>query len=254
MTGDAAARGALAGGGARRARAAAAGRQQHRAAWTRRSRARRAPQHRGPALQPVSRTAAGALVELPADFARLNRRMHNKSFTADNQATIVGGRNVGDEYFGAGDGVSLPTWTCSPSARWCRTVSAAFDAYWNSASAYPASIIIAADRDAAQFAAGAKSTTAPTPRAYVDAVARHAAGRDARSTRRAAVRMGDRAQSSSDDPDKVLTPPSEPTCTCCRSSMAALGDAGARARPRVALFRARRRRAPRRCVALADAA
>src|SRR6185369_1789094 len=37
-----------------------------------------------------------------SDFARLNRRMHNKSFTADNQATIVGGRNVGDEYFGAG--------------------------------------------------------------------------------------------------------------------------------------------------------
>ena len=36
------------------------------------------------------------------DFPRLNRRMHNKSFTADNQATIIGGRNVGDEYFGAG--------------------------------------------------------------------------------------------------------------------------------------------------------
>ena len=34
-----------------------------------------------------------------ADFARLNRRMHNKSFTADNQVAIVGGRNVGDEYF-----------------------------------------------------------------------------------------------------------------------------------------------------------
>ncbi len=27
--------------------------------------------------------------------------MHNKSFTVDNQATIIGGRNVGDEYFGA---------------------------------------------------------------------------------------------------------------------------------------------------------
>jgi putative cardiolipin synthase len=37
------------------------------------------------------------------DFKRLNRRMHNKSFTADGQATIVGGRNIGDEYFGAGD-------------------------------------------------------------------------------------------------------------------------------------------------------
>src|SRR5215203_4407669 len=38
------------------------------------------------------------------DFARLNRRMHNKSFTADNQVTIVGGRNIGDQYFGAPGG------------------------------------------------------------------------------------------------------------------------------------------------------
>ena len=30
------------------------------------------------------------------DFARLNRRMHNKSFTVDGEATIIGGRNVGD--------------------------------------------------------------------------------------------------------------------------------------------------------------
>ena len=35
------------------------------------------------------------------EFGRLNRRMHNKSLTADGVATIVGGRNVGDEYFDA---------------------------------------------------------------------------------------------------------------------------------------------------------
>jgi len=39
------------------------------------------------------------------DFMRANRRMHNKSFTVDSQATIIGGRNVGDEYFGATAGV-----------------------------------------------------------------------------------------------------------------------------------------------------
>jgi putative cardiolipin synthase len=43
-------------------------------------------------------------VDYLTDFSRLNRRMHNKSFTADGQATIVGGRNVGDEYFDAGHG------------------------------------------------------------------------------------------------------------------------------------------------------
>lgn len=37
------------------------------------------------------------------DFPRLNRRMHNKSFTADNRATILGGRNIGDEYFKVND-------------------------------------------------------------------------------------------------------------------------------------------------------
>ena len=36
------------------------------------------------------------------DFSRLNRRMHNKSFTVDGVVTPVGGRNIGDAYFGAG--------------------------------------------------------------------------------------------------------------------------------------------------------
>ncbi len=34
---------------------------------------------------------------------RLNRRMHNKSFTVDGVVTLVGGRNIGDAYFGAGE-------------------------------------------------------------------------------------------------------------------------------------------------------
>ena len=37
------------------------------------------------------------------DFARLNRRMHNKSLTVDGAVTLVGGRNIGDEYFGTGN-------------------------------------------------------------------------------------------------------------------------------------------------------
>src|SRR5262245_47647247 len=36
------------------------------------------------------------------DFRRVNRRMHNKSFTVDNEVSVVGGRNIGDEYFDAG--------------------------------------------------------------------------------------------------------------------------------------------------------
>lgn len=82
------------------------------------------------------------------DFSRLNRRMHNKSFTADNQATIIGGRNIGNEYFGAmGDMlfVDLDVMAVGPVVR---DVSEDFDKYWNSASAYPVSVLVdAADAE-----------------------------------------------------------------------------------------------------------
>ncbi|WP_229452127.1 phospholipase D family protein [Massilia niastensis] len=85
------------------------------------------------------------------DFARVNRRMHNKSFTADNQISIVGGRNVGDEYYGAASAVlfvDLDVITVGPVVR---EVSNTFDRYWNSPSAYPlASIVSAAAAGAAQ--------------------------------------------------------------------------------------------------------
>lgn len=79
-----------------------------------------------------------------ADFARLNRRMHNKSFTADNQATIIGGRNIGDEYFGARDEglfLDLDVLAIGPIVE---DVSRDFDRYWASASAYPAARILPA--------------------------------------------------------------------------------------------------------------
>jgi cardiolipin synthase C len=37
------------------------------------------------------------------DFDRINHRMHNKSWIVDNRMAVVGGRNLGDEYFGASD-------------------------------------------------------------------------------------------------------------------------------------------------------
>lgn len=79
------------------------------------------------------------------EFSRLNRRMHNKSFTVDNQATIVGGRNVGDEYFGAtGDllFVDLDVLAVGPIVR---DVSRDFDRYWNSASAFPVAALLGPD-------------------------------------------------------------------------------------------------------------
>ena len=71
------------------------------------------------------------------DFSRLNRRMHNKSFTADNQATIIGGRNVGDEYFGATQGVLFVDLDVMAIGPVVNEVSTDFDRYWASDSPYP---------------------------------------------------------------------------------------------------------------------
>lgn len=71
------------------------------------------------------------------DFLRLNRRMHNKSFTADNQAAIVGGRNVGDEYFGAAEGVLFVDLDVLAVGPVVEEISVDFDRYWHSASSFP---------------------------------------------------------------------------------------------------------------------
>jgi len=82
------------------------------------------------------------LMNFVTDFERVNRRMHNKSFTADNQATIVGGRNVGNEYFGAGEEAEFSDLDVIAIGPVVREVSTEFDLYWNSASAYPADRIL----------------------------------------------------------------------------------------------------------------
>lgn len=77
-----------------------------------------------------------------SDFSRLNRRMHNKSFTADNQVTIIGGRNIGDEYFGAADDVVFTDLDVLAIGPVVKDVSRSFDSYWNSQSAYPVSLLM----------------------------------------------------------------------------------------------------------------
>src|SRR5690606_21921205 len=68
-----------------------------------------------------------------------NRRMHNKSFTVDNQVAIVGGRNVGDAYFGATDDVLFADLDVMAVGPVVSDVSKDFDRYWNSRSSYPVS-------------------------------------------------------------------------------------------------------------------
>ncbi len=91
------------------------------------------------------------------DFFRLNRRMHNKSMTIDGVATILGGRNIGNIYFVFGEGVGyfdLDVLGVGPIAA---DVATDFDRYWNSASAYPADIILGAAPDGLDELAAAAS-------------------------------------------------------------------------------------------------
>jgi putative cardiolipin synthase len=74
-------------------------------------------------------------------FRNVNYRMHSKSFTVDNQATIVGGRNIGDEYFDANPELAFADLDLLAVGPVVPEVSAAFDQYWNSDWAYPASAL-----------------------------------------------------------------------------------------------------------------
>ena len=81
-------------------------------------------------FNPVSRLGVQSLNFL-TDFRRANRRMHNKSFTVDNQVTIVGGRNIADEYFQLkpeGEFLDFDVIGAGPVAA---DVSAEFDRFWN---------------------------------------------------------------------------------------------------------------------------
>lgn len=70
-------------------------------------------------------------------FGSVTRRMHNKSFTADNQVAIVGGRNIGNEYFGADPDVTFGDLDAALVGEAVKKVSESFDQYWNHSLAYP---------------------------------------------------------------------------------------------------------------------
>ena len=77
------------------------------------------------------------------DFFRLNRRMHNKSFTVDGRACVLGGRNVGDEYFNTGQTAFFVDLDVLVLGEIVPTIAEDFDRYWDSPSAYPAGQIVA---------------------------------------------------------------------------------------------------------------
>lgn len=83
------------------------------------------------------------------DIPRLQKRMHNKLFVADNAMGITGGRNLGDAYFGTNLKSNFVDLDVLAAGRVVRDMSASFDRYWNDPQAYPVqSLLSPEDLDA----------------------------------------------------------------------------------------------------------
>lgn len=87
-------------------------------------------------------SAVGRLWSSVTDFSRVQQRMHNKLFLADNVMGVTGGRNLGDAYFGnsqAENFIDLDVLAIGPIVG---DMSRSFDAYWNNPRAYPVQSLI----------------------------------------------------------------------------------------------------------------
>ncbi|WP_436146059.1 phospholipase D family protein [Acidovorax sp. LjRoot194] len=84
----------------------------------------------------------GRMFSMIGDFSRVQQRMHNKLFIADNAMGVTGGRNLGDAYFGnadSGNFVDLDVLAAGPIVQ---DLSRSFDSYWNNDRAYPVQSLV----------------------------------------------------------------------------------------------------------------
>ena len=87
---------------------------------------------------PFKRAATGKAGSALTDFRRINRRMHIKTVTIDNNITLIGGRNIAVEYFGAREDSVFGDLDVLGIGPIVQDVSAMFDLYWNHETALPA--------------------------------------------------------------------------------------------------------------------
>jgi cardiolipin synthase C len=107
---------------------------------------------------------------------RLNYRMHNKVFIVDNAAAVIGGRNVGDEYFQASAEKEFGDFDVLAVGPLVQQISANFDEYWNSSLAIPIQALIGGKPSTAaleQYRAELEQNqTAPNTSAYLSSLGR----------------------------------------------------------------------------------
>lgn len=96
-------------------------------------------------FNPVAGTRGSSLGRMwgsLTDFARVQQRMHNKLFLADNVMGVTGGRNLGDAYFGISDAANFVDMDVLAVGPIVQEMSRSFDAYWNNPRAYPVQSLI----------------------------------------------------------------------------------------------------------------
>ncbi len=87
----------------------------------------------------------GKLGEVSRRFDQMNRRMHNKTWIVDNRIAITGGRNIGDEYFGASEHANFVDLDIAMLGPVVRDASDSFDRYWNAPVTYPIQLLAPKD-------------------------------------------------------------------------------------------------------------
>jgi len=76
------------------------------------------------------------------DFDRVNHRMHNKLVVVDNALAIVGGRNIGNHYFGVQTDANFRDLDIAAAGPIVRELSRVFDRFWNGDWSYPVSALV----------------------------------------------------------------------------------------------------------------
>ena len=81
-------------------------------------------------------------IDMVLDLKRINRRMHNKTFTADNQISLIGGRNMSNQYYNVSDSYQFSDVDVMLVGQAVDDITHSFDEYWNHSYAYPVRNII----------------------------------------------------------------------------------------------------------------
>lgn len=99
-------------------------------------------------------------VEMIIALKRINRRMHNKTFTADNQVTLIGGRNMSNQYYNVSDSYQFSDVDVMLVGQAVDDITHSFDEYWNHSYAYPVRDIVHHNQYRLRFASLKQQLTA----------------------------------------------------------------------------------------------